>query len=108
MANWISYPSFETPGGTAMTPALQIRISSWFPDFSRTSFAVWETELSEVWSQGMKVMLLEADLHAVMTASAVSVLRPVKYTCFGLCFASSRTVSFPTPAVPDRVSVRRS
>jgi hypothetical protein len=53
-----------------MTPALQMRISSWFSDFSRNILAAWETELSDVWSHGMKVILLEADLHDAMTASA--------------------------------------
>jgi len=78
IANWISYPSFETPGGTAITPALQMKMSRFPSDFWRKSFAASETELSDDWSQGMKVMLLELDLHAVITASAASALRPVK------------------------------
>ena len=69
IANWISYPSFDSPSGIAMTPALQMRISSWFSDFSRSILTAWETELSDVWSHGM---------HAAMTASAALVLRPVK------------------------------
>jgi hypothetical protein len=70
MANWISYPSLETPGGTAITPALQMRMSSSFPDFSRNVLAVCETELSEVWSQGMKVMFDEVAFVSAMIASA--------------------------------------
>ena len=78
IANSISYPSFDSPSGISMTPALQMRISSWFSDFSRNILAAWETELSDVWSHGMKVVLLEADLHAAMIATAALVLRPVK------------------------------
>lgn len=53
-----------------MTPALQMRISSSFPDFSRKVLAVCETELSEVWSQGMNVRFGEIALVSAMRASA--------------------------------------
>lgn len=78
IANWISYPSFETPVGIAMTPALQTRISSSLPDFSRNVFAAWTTEEREVWSQGMKVILFEKEGREVMREVAAWVLRPVK------------------------------
>lgn len=62
-----------------MTPALQTRISSWPPLFSRKVFAVAETEEREDWSHGMKVMFERERVgREAMREEAAVALRPVK------------------------------
>jgi hypothetical protein len=103
--NCSSYPSCVKEGGIAIIPALFMRISSRV--FSERNFsAAFLTEEREERSISRKSMLAFGTLVLISAIAAVafSLLREPMYILEGLCFTSSRIVSFPKPTLPPVMS----
>lgn len=89
------------PGGRAIIPALQIRMSS-LDERERNFLAPVWMDSKEARSISRNVMGTEGSfaLRSVMRVSARVVDRPVKNRWDGACAARASTVSAPIPAVP--------
>ena len=85
-------------------PALQIKMSRRPSAFARNVSAAALMEASEASSHGIKDTVVEELVCAnEMTSCALAASLPVKAMCRGLCLASARTDSLPTPPVPEGI-----
>lgn len=91
-----------------MIPALLIRMSS-LSERDLNSSAAFLTDGNDAKSISMNETLPLGTLFLIsaMAASALDGVRAARKISLGLCFASWRTVSFPSPVLPMFESGRR-
>lgn len=99
---WISKPSSVRVGGTAMTPAFKIKVSSRSHSEVNVEAAA-RMDLSEARSRGrylISTLFVRLECMYDSASFAFCSLRAARYIRDGLCFARPRIISFPRPPFP--------